>query len=63
VEPVNRTTHNAFTQAQKDVLKDQREKDGNTMFYIHQDMHESILPRVESTKKAKEGCDMLQTSY
>jgi ubiquinone/menaquinone biosynthesis C-methylase UbiE len=44
-------------------LKDQRKKDGKMMFYIHQSMHESILPRVASTKKAKEAWDILQTSY
>jgi hypothetical protein len=44
-------------------LKYQRKKDGKAVFYIHQAMHESILPRVASTKKAKEEWDTLQTSY
>jgi hypothetical protein len=44
-------------------LKDQRKKDGKAFFYIHQAMHESILPRVASTKKAKEAWDILQTTY
>jgi hypothetical protein len=63
VEPTDQATYNALTQAEKDALKDQRKKDGKTMFYIHQAMHESILPRVASTKQAKEAWDILQTSY
>jgi hypothetical protein len=46
-----------------DALKDQRKKDGKTMFYIHQAMHESILPRITSLKQAKEAWYILQTSY
>jgi hypothetical protein len=44
-------------------LKDQRNKDGNVLFYIHQSMYDSILPRVASTKKYKEAWDILQSSY
>jgi hypothetical protein len=54
VELVDHDTYNALTQAEKDVLKDQRKKDGKALFYIHQAMHESILPRFASTKKSKE---------
>jgi hypothetical protein len=55
--------YNSLTQVEKDVLKDQRNNDGKTMFYIHQFMHEGILPRVASTNQAKEAWDILQTSY
>jgi hypothetical protein len=44
-------------------LKDQRKKDGKTLFYIHQAMHESILPRVASAKQAKEAWDTLKNAY
>jgi hypothetical protein len=44
-------------------LKDQRKKDGKTMFYIHQSMHESILPIFALEKKAKEAWDISKTSY
>ena len=54
MEPVDHATYNSFTQVEKEVLKDQRKKDGNALFYIHQAMHESILPRVASAKKDKE---------
>jgi hypothetical protein len=54
VELAYQATYNALTQAENDALKDQRKKDGKTMFYIHQAMHEIILPRFSSTKQAKE---------
>jgi hypothetical protein len=54
VEPIDQETYNSLTQDEKDILKDQRKKDGKAMFYIHQAMHESILPRVASKKKSKE---------
>jgi hypothetical protein len=39
VESRDQETYNALTQVEKDALKDQRKKDGKTMFYIHQAMH------------------------
>jgi hypothetical protein len=63
VEPRDNEAYNALTQAENYSLKDQRKKDGKTIFYIHQAMHESILPRVASTKKSKESWDILQTYY
>ena len=33
------------------------------MFYIHQAMHEIILPRFASAKQSKEAWDILKTSY
>ena len=63
VEPIDQGSYNALTQAEKDVFKEQRKKDGKMLFYIHQAMHESILPRVASTNKAKEAWDILQTDY
>jgi hypothetical protein len=63
MEPVDQLAYNALTQAEKDVLKDQRKKDGKVLFYIHQAIHESILPRVASSNKDKEAWDTLQTYY
>ena len=43
-----------------------RDKYGNNLFYIHQAMHESILPRVpktNTTKTTNEAWDTLETSY
>ena len=50
-------------QAKKDALREQRNKDGKVMFYIHQAMHESILPRVATTINAKQAWDTLETTY
>ena len=63
MEPVYKDAYNSLTQVEKDVLKYQRKKDGKAFFYIHQAMHESILPRVSSTKQAKEAWDILKTFY
>ena len=62
-EPTNMTTYKSLTQDEKDVLREQRKKDGKYMFYIHQAMYESILPRVVATKNAKEAWDTLETDY
>ena len=52
-EPVDMTAYNNLTQVEKDVLREQRKKDGKAMLYIHQAMHESILPRVAATINIK----------
>jgi hypothetical protein len=44
-------------------MKDQIKKYGKVLFYIHQSMYERILPRVASTKQAREAWDILQTAY
>ena len=53
-EPADMTAYNNLTQAEKDVLREQRKKDGKALFYIHQAMHESILPRVATKTNAKQ---------
>jgi hypothetical protein len=63
VEPTNQAAYNSLAQAQNDALKDQIKNDGKTMFYIHQAMHESILPRVASTKQVKKAWGILQNYY
>ena len=62
-EHTDMTAYNNLTQAEKDVLREQRKKDGKDMFYIHQAMHESILPRVATTINAKQGWETLETAY
>ena len=51
------TAYNNLTQADKNVLREQRKKDGKALFYIHQAMHESILPRVAPKTNAKKAWD------
>ena len=57
------TAYNNLTQAEKDVLREQRKKDGKALFFIHQAMHESILPRIAAKTNAKESWDTLETAY
>ena len=57
------TSYNNLTQAEKYVLREQRKKDGKCLFYIHQAMHESILPRVVAKTDAKKAWDKLETAY
>ena len=57
------TAYNNLTQAEKDVLREQRKKDGKYLFYIHQSMHENILSRVEAKINAKQAWDTLETGY
>ena len=56
-------SYNVLSQEKKDSSREQTYKDGKYLFYIHQAMHESILPRVAATKTAKEAWDTLETSY
>ena len=57
------TAYNNLTQAEKDVSREQRKKDGKDLFYIHQAMHESILSRVGPKTNAKQAWDTLETTY
>ena len=62
-EPADMTAYNNLTQVEKDVLREQRKKDGNALFFIHQAMHESILPRIVAKTNAKEAWDTLEAAY
>ena len=62
-EPIDMTTYNNLAQAEKYVLREQRKKYGKALFYIHQAMHERILPRVTTKTNSKQACDTLETSY
>ena len=42
VEPADMTAYNNLSQAEKDVLREQRKKDGKALFFTHQAMHESL---------------------
>ena len=62
-EPIDQVAYHNLSQAEKDVLREQRKKDGKDLFYIHQAMHESILPRVAAIITAKQTWDRLGTTY
>ena len=62
-EPADMTTYNNLTQAHKDALREHRKRDGKALFFIHQAMHESILPRIAAKTNAKQAWDTLETAY
>ena len=62
-ELADMTAYNNLTQAEKYVLREERKKDGKALFFIHQAMHESILPIIVAKTNAKEAWDTLETTY
>ena len=62
-KPTYQATYNNLSQAKKDIIREQRKKDGKALFYIHQAMHESMLPRVAIAITAKQAWDTLWIAY
>ena len=62
-EPIDQETYNNLTQAEKDVLREQIKKYGKALFYIHQSMHESIIPIVETINTTKYEWDTMEIAY
>ena len=62
-KPADQAAYNNLSQAHKDVLREQRKKNGKVVFYIHQAMPESIFPRVAVAIAAKKAWDTLGTTY
>ena len=62
-EPTNQVAYNNIMKVEKDSMREQRKKDGKAMFYIHQAMHENILPRIEVAKTSKKAWNTLETTY
>ena len=62
-KPTDQMAYNNLTQDQKDTMREQRKKDGKYFLYIHQAMHEIIVPRVAATTTSKQSWDTLETSY
>ena len=62
-EPIDQAMYNNLTQAEKDVQREQMKKDKKDLFYIHQAMHERILPRVATKINAKQAWDTLEAAY
>ena len=44
VEPLDQAAYNFLSQAQKDLLKENKKKDAKALFLIQQAMEESIFP-------------------
>ena len=63
VEPVDEQAFNALTQAEKDLLKNNRKKDAKALFYLYQAVNESVFPRIAAAKKSKEAWETLKVAY
>ena len=63
VEPIDQAAYNNLTQTEKDALREHRKKDGKAMFYLHQAIHESILPIVATTITSKHAWNTLEIAY
>lgn len=62
-ELVDAIAYNAFSQAERDLLRDNKKKDEKVIFYIFQVVHESIFSSVATATKSKQVWDTLQTIY
>ena len=62
-EPANEQAFNALKQTKKDLMKSNRNKDSKSLFYLYQEVHENIFPRISVAKKSKDAWDTLQTTY
>ncbi|KAH9291443.1 hypothetical protein KI387_043368, partial [Taxus chinensis] len=62
-EPADQQAYQALSQAEKDLLKENKKKDAKALFFIQQAMEESIFPRVAAATRSKQAWDSLQTAY
>ena len=62
-EPPNQATYNALSQAQNDILKENKKKDAKALFLIQQAMEKSIFPWVTIATRSKHVWDTLKNSY
>eukprot|EP00253_Pinus_taeda_P010642 PITA_10642 len=53
-------TLDGWSQDQRNQLKENRNKDSKALFLIHQEVHDSIFPRLVGVTKSKEAWDALQ---
>ena len=62
-EPADAAVLAALTVKERDLLKDNRNKDSKSLFYLFQSIHESIFPRIVAATKSKEAWDILKTTF
>ena len=63
IEPLDQEAYNALSQAQKDILKENKKKDAKALFFIQRAMEESIFPQVAEATRYKNAWGTLQNSY
>jgi len=62
-EPADQQAYQALSQAEKDLLKENKKKDSKALFFIQQAMEESIFPKVVAATRSKQAWESLQTAY
>jgi transposase InsO family protein len=62
-EPADQQAYQALSQAEKDLLKENKKKDSKALFFIQQAMEESIFPKVAAATRSKQAWESLQTTY
>eukprot|EP00253_Pinus_taeda_P020908 PITA_20908 len=62
-EPIDDNEFNRLTQAEKDLLKSNKKKDSKALVFLYQAVHESVFPRIATTKTSKEAWQTLKTTY
>ena len=62
-EPPNQAAYNVLSQAQKDLLKENKKKDAKALLLLQQAMEESIFQRIVAATRSKHAWDTLQNSY
>lgn len=62
-EPTYVATYNVLSQAERDLLRDNKKKDSKALCYIFQAFHESIFPRLVVAMKSKQAWDTLKIAY
>ncbi|XP_059069026.1 uncharacterized protein LOC131859382 [Cryptomeria japonica] len=58
LEPANQQAYQALSQAEKDLLEENKKKDAKALFFIQQAMDESIFPKVATTTRSKQAWDI-----
>ena len=62
-EPANEAEFFLLTQAERELLKNNKKKDAKALFFLYQAVHESVFPRIAAAKKSSEAWETLKTAY
>ena len=62
-EPANQQAYQALSQAEEDLLKENRQKDARALFIIQQVVEEAIFPKGVVATSSKQAWDNLQSTY
>jgi hypothetical protein len=63
IEPVDHTPEQALTNARKDQLRDNMNKDTKSLYLIQNGLDKSIFLKISTTRFSKTTRDILETNY